>query len=74
MKDYMQEMWDLIGDFGDSSTDMFEQMEKGDWKDDTGHSVKLNTAMIQLLTTVSKAIQLREEMRKLGMECAKERV
>jgi len=49
----------LIADFGDKITDMFEQMEKGNWTDDHSHDVRVNAAMCALIEPVQKAIELR---------------
>ena len=52
---------ELIDEFGDHVTDMFEQMIKGKWTDDKGHGVQMNSAMLALKETVKKAIRARSE-------------
>ena len=47
---------DLVNEFGDSVTDMFEQMTRGSWIDDHGHSVLSNTQMLALQKVVTKAM------------------
>lgn len=55
------EMWDLIEQFGRAVTNMFEQLERGDWKDSEGHCVRLNARMIDLKKPVLDAIELRRK-------------
>jgi hypothetical protein len=50
---------DLIERFGTAVTDMFEQMERGDWVDDHGHRVRMNKAMLDLIPVVEDAIKHR---------------
>ena len=56
----LEEAHDLIAEFGDSVTDMFEQMNRGEWKDNHGHDVRLNVAMMALMEVVKEAIKLRQ--------------
>ena len=62
MSEWNSEMYALIEMFGRTVTDMFEQLEKGDWKDDHGHDVRMNAAMIALKQPVRDAIALRTKM------------
>ena len=59
------EMYDLIERFGRPVTDMFEQLEKGNWQDDHGHDVRMNAAMIALKQPVRDAIALRAKLNTL---------
>lgn len=52
-------MFDLIAEFGDAVTDMFEQMSRGNWTDDHGHDVRMNAKMLALKPLIVKAIELR---------------
>jgi hypothetical protein len=56
------EMYSLIERFGRTVTDMFEQLEKGNWEDDHGHDVRMNAAMIALKQPVRDAIALRAKI------------
>lgn len=42
------EISQLLQQTGDGIADLFEQMSQGNWRDDHGHDVKLNAAMINL--------------------------
>lgn len=50
----------LIQQFGDAATNVFEQMLKGNWKDDHGHDVKNNVHMMALADAVRTAIAFRD--------------
>jgi len=52
---------DLIQEFGNNATDVFEQMMKGNWIDDMGHKVSMNDAMCRLCVTVKKVLDMRNE-------------
>ena len=51
----------LLQKTGDSIADMFEQMIKGNWRDDHGHNVKLNVSMITLTAVLTAIGMFREE-------------
>lgn len=53
-------MYDLIEKFGAAVTDMFEQMQKSQWRDELGHKASMNAKMIALITPVNEAIAIRE--------------
>src|SRR5580692_2012807 len=53
------EMYELIEQFGDTITDMFEQMLRGHWVDDHGHDATLNIKMMALKRLIFKAAYLR---------------
>ncbi len=53
-----KELHAMVWKFGDAATDVFEQMLKGNWKDDQGHDVKMNQAMFVLADVVKSAIAL----------------
>lgn len=59
---FAPQIYDVFQQFGDKATDVFEQMERGSWIDDTGHEVHLNKAMIELKEVVIAAIELREQI------------
>jgi hypothetical protein len=50
---------ELIQRFGDAATDTFEQMLKGNWKDDHDHDVRMNKSMLDLKRTVADTIAFR---------------
>lgn len=52
-------MYRLLERFGDAVTDMFEQMTRGNWADDQGHSVMWNRQMEALGPLVQELIALR---------------
>jgi len=51
--------WKIIECFGRGVTDMFEQMNRGNWVDDHGHKVRMNKAMLDLIPIVRAAIEYR---------------
>lgn len=53
------EALDVVTQFGDAVSAVFEQMLKGNWKDDHDHPVKNNTAMISLKMPMMNALSLR---------------
>jgi hypothetical protein len=53
-------MYDLIEKFGTAVTDMFEQIERGQWKDELGHKACMNAKMMALIAPVNDAIAIRE--------------
>ncbi len=61
-------MFALIEQFGRTVTDMFEQMEKCDWKDDLGHLASMNSTMIALKRPVLDAIALRAAIKSATQE------
>ena len=44
---------------GDSICDLFEQMERGDWDDNMGHAISMNTAMLEMQTVLKNMMQFR---------------
>lgn len=52
------EMLDRLYKLGDAITDMFEQMEKGNWVDELGHSVHQNEKMLALLEAMKPTSSL----------------
>ncbi|KKN12245.1 hypothetical protein LCGC14_1018620 [marine sediment metagenome] len=59
---FAPQIYEVFQQFGDKATDVFEQMERGSWTDDTGHEVHLNKAMMELKGVVIAAIELREQI------------
>lgn len=51
----------IILSFGDATANVIEQMLKGDWRDDHGHSVKHNLAMSELGLSLMAATKHAEE-------------
>src|ERR1017187_5813972 len=50
----------LLKEFGNESTDVFEQMLKGSWVDDHGHSVQMCAAMLRLKAVVLSTMRSEE--------------
>lgn len=50
-----EELLEALGNLGDGVTDMFEQLTRGNWVDDHGHSVLLNAQMIALENSIPEA-------------------
>lgn len=50
----------MIVELGNAATDVFEQMLKGNWRDDHGHDVRLNKAMCDLKAAVERAMVILE--------------
>ncbi len=46
---------EALNNLGDNVTDMFEQMTRGNWVDDHGHSVLMNAKMIALKNSILEA-------------------
>lgn len=59
----VEDLGGVVQAFGDAATDTFEQMLKGNWRDDHGHPVKNNTAMLALKDAVVKAMELRAALK-----------
>ena len=51
--------YELVERFGDAVTDMFDQMDRGNWVDDHGHDVRMNAQMRALIPIVVDAIAAR---------------
>lgn len=51
---------ELIEKFGTAVTNMFEQMQKCQWRDELWHSAAMNKTMLDLIAPVNEAILLRE--------------
>ncbi|MBT1154314.1 hypothetical protein J1C56_01780 [Aminobacter anthyllidis] len=51
----------LLQTVGDGIVAMFEQMIKGNWRDDHDHDVKMNVAMMNLQTVVQEVMEFRTE-------------
>ena len=49
---------ELVALFATRVCDMFEQMQRGNWVDDYGHDVRLNTAMLALQEPVKLATEM----------------
>lgn len=58
-KEKIEALLELTQHFGDSIIGVFDQMLKGNWKDDHGHEVRTNTAMIGLTKVLEEAMILR---------------
>ena len=57
---------DLLQQVGDAICDTFNQMAKGDWRDDNDHPVRNNVAMLSLKDALAAMIAYRREV--LGYE------
>jgi uncharacterized protein YdcH (DUF465 family) len=54
-----ERLWEVLEQAGDAICNVFEQMEKGSWRDEYDHPVRNNTAMLQLKDTLHTMICLR---------------
>jgi len=57
--DLRKKLRSLEDRIGDTATDLFEQMLKGNWKDDHGHDISLNYKMVELQQIVTDILQQR---------------
>ena len=53
---------------GGAVADMFEQLMRGNWRDDHGHDVVLNKQMLDLMAALRHAIDVRAELKLPGTE------
>jgi len=52
---------ELLSFTGDAITEVFDQLLKGNWKDDLGHPITLNRAMCNLKPVVIAIMRFRQE-------------
>jgi hypothetical protein len=57
--DFKSEVKILLQATGDAIADAFEQMLRGNWVDDLGHSVKTNNAMLALRLSLIRMMEFR---------------
>ena len=55
-----RDMRDMMQDTGDAIADVFNQMIKGNWKDDHDHDVRMNRAMCRLKDVLAAMIEYRK--------------
>lgn len=48
--------------FGDRVCDVFDQMQKGNWRDDLDHDVRMNKSMLSLKDALEQAVAWRESL------------